>query len=262
MKIAYPFLLLAIAILLTYILVPDSIVLSEFNLEKRLLPPSFEHILGTDTFGRDLFLVLVIGFRNSIALALASVSISAFLGSILGIIAAVSKEVMYLLDHLMILMNVIPPIFVVAVITIAYGAGFYSIVLAAILTITPLFYRIVKTASITVLAQPYVEALKALGASSTYILTNCILKEVKQYIFTLSLFSIPTVIAIEMSLNFLGFGLRPSIPLLGNIIAEGIKYFTKAPHLLIIPVSIIVLVTSMLSIIATHYQNDARQQIQ
>lgn len=246
---------LCIFIVLSHIVISDNIVENQFNLSHRLLPPGSSHILGTDVLGRDLRLVLIIGLRNSLTAALISIIISLILCFILSIISTLSKFISQIVDYIVILINVIPSIFVVALISTIFSTGVHNIVLAIILTTLPMYYRIIKTIIKMVFTQPYIEFLRVISAPTIYIMIQYVFKEIFRYVITLALFSIPIAIAIEISLNFIGFGLNLSALYLGNIIAEGIRYYMVAPHILVASTIFTILIIILLAV-ALNFANE------
>lgn len=220
-----------IFIALSYYVAPDSIM-EKVILENSLRPPSLRNPLGTDALGRDVLLMLVAGIRNSLLIAFISITISASIGVILGVLSPMYR-LAHILDNVMIYLNTIPTLFVVALVALRFGVGFHNVVLACVLVLVPLFYRISKTVSTTVLTQPYIEAAKALGASDIHILVHHLIPEVLPYMITLYIFSIPTSIALEMSLTFIGIGLDTSTPSLGVLLYQGIYHVFDSPYIII-----------------------------
>lgn len=222
----------------------------EIDLSKRFLPYSLEHPLGTDALGRDVLTRLLHGLKLSLALSILSIVLSSALGSTLGILSALSKQLREFLDILFNFFYVIPSIFIATIIAFTTGFGIHVIIIAIMLRLFPAFYRIMKTVALTIYVQPYVEVAKALGASLPYILMNYIVKESLRIIAILSIYSFPDALSIEISLNFLGLGVRSPIPSLGNILAENINYVTIAPHIitsLTITIFIIILIAEIIA---------------
>jgi len=244
----FVFAMLFVFIVSSFVLVPNNVV-NEIDLEKRLLPPNPHNVLGTDNLGRDLGLMIVAGTRNTLIIVFVSLALSIIIGLFLGVLAAISTLFSVIIDKIMILVNTIPIIFIIAIIAVKIGPGVLNIILALFLYFLPLFYRIIKTMALSLMAQPYIEAVKALGASYSYILVHYILKEVAPYILSLFVFNIPTSIALEMAVNFIGVGLDSSTPSLGTIIGWGVRYFTMAPHILIISTAVSIVLILALSVL-------------
>ncbi|MEM4018321.1 MAG: ABC transporter permease [Sulfolobales archaeon] len=221
----------------------------EINLDKRFLPPSLEHILGTDALGRDVFTRIIHGLKLSLTLSILSIALSSVLGSTLGILSALSKQFREVLDLLFNFFYVVPSIFIATLTAFITGSGVHVVVIAIVLRLFPTFYRIIKTVALTIYVQPYVEATKALGASLPYILMNHIVREALRVIAILSIYSLPDALSIELSVNFLGLGIKPPTPSLGGILAENINYITIAPHIVVSLIAIVFIIVFIAEII-------------
>lgn len=234
----------------------------EINLDKRLLPPSLEHILGTDPLGRDLFIRLLHGLRVSLTASLLSIAISASLGSFTGMVSTlISKALQIPLESIFDFLYIVPSIFIAAVVAFATGFGVHVIVIAIAFRLFPVFYRITRTIALTVSVQPYIESIKAIGASTLYILINYIAREAMPTIAVLSIYSIPEALSMEISLSFIGLGIQPPTPSIGNIIADGIRYIAVAPHIVIAPTIAIFIIVSITDILGERIKKMKEEQM-
>ncbi len=207
----------------------------EINLDERFLPPSLKHLFGTDSLGRDLFTRFLYGYRLSLLLSILSIVLSTAIGFLMGVFSAFSKQLQIALDSIFNFLYIVPSIFIAVVAAFTTGFGAHIVVIAVILRLIPTFYRITKTVALTIAVQPYIEAAKAMGASTLYILTRYIAREALYTISILSIYSLPEALSTEITLSFIGLGIQPPTPSIGNILAEGIKYITIAPHIIIPP---------------------------
>lgn len=242
---------LAIAVISTLILFIllfmfiDKILLyryNEINLDKRFRPPSLDNILGTDSLGRDMFSRLLYGFRHSLSISIIAIAISAVIGLFMGIFSALFKQIQIIIDTIYIFINTVPAILIATVIAFVSGSGHHVIIIAIVLRLLPTFYRIIKTMALVIVLQPYIESVRAIGAPMSYILINYVAREALPTIFILSIHSFSEALSIEISLSFIGLGIQPPTPSMGNIFAEDIRYIMIAPYLILSPI-ILVLIT-------------------
>lgn len=130
----------------------------------KLRPPSAEHPLGTDTFGRDVLTRILHGARVSLFVGLASVSIALVLGTALGLIAAhrggwTDLVIMRAMDTLLTFPTLVMGLLVLAV----AGASMLNIIVAIAVTLLPNFARVARAPALSILRRDYVEACRALG---------------------------------------------------------------------------------------------------
>ncbi|MEL9940898.1 MAG: ABC transporter permease [Ignisphaera sp.] len=221
------------------------------DLSNRLAPPSTQHILGTDSLGRDVFTRLLYAIRYSLAVAALSLAIAFSLGVVLGGLSAIAGG--YIDSALSILFNTIytiPGLFTAAAISIVVGPNVIGASIAIGLSLAPIFYRFSRSAAKEILTKPYIEAAKALGASTSWIITRYIVWELAKPLLTTSIYLLSDAIAFEASLSILGLGVQPPTPTLGNMIAEYREYIFTAPYLLLAPVTVIAITISSLNTLA------------
>lgn len=232
----------------------------EVNLDKRFLPPSPDHLLGTDSLGRDVLTRLLHGFRLSLAVSAASIALSAAIGSLMGISSALSKTIQAVVDPLFNFLYIAPSILIAAVVAFTVGFGLHIVVVAVVLRLLPAYYRIVKTVSHTIAVQPYVEASRAMGASLPHILVRYIGREVAHTVAILSIYSFPDALSIEISLSFIGLGVQPPTPSLGGMIAEGVRYISIAPHIILPPTVAVFTTILILDVVESRIERYGREQ--
>ena len=221
------------------------------DLSNRLAPPSTRHILGTDPLGRDVFTRLLYAIRYSLAVAVLSLAIAFSLGVVLGGLSAVVGG--YIDSVLSIIFNtiyIIPGLFIAAAISIVVGANIIGVSIAIGLNLVPIFYRFSRSAAKEVLTQPYVEAAKALGASTSWIIIRYIARELAKPSLTTAIYLLSDAIAFEASLSILGLGIQPPTPTLGNMIAEYREHIFVSPYLLLAPVTVIAITIASLNTLA------------
>ncbi len=225
-----------------------------FSLRNINVPPmwqqggSGEHILGTDTLGRDVLSRLIFGARVSMMVAAVSLVSGVLIGTALGLLAGwfggiVDEMITRLVDVWM----GMPFILVALVISLALGSGLRTIILLlALLAWTP-FVRQVRAEVLTLKSREYVLAAQVSGASTLRIMVVHLLPGVMNTIIVIATFRIASLILVEAFLSFLGAGIPPPTPAWGNMIAEGRNFLQDAWWLSFFPGVAILLTAASLS---------------
>ncbi|MDR5694689.1 MAG: ABC transporter permease [Armatimonadota bacterium] len=206
------------------------------NVFYRLTPPERTHLMGTDSYGRDVFSRLIWGARISLAVGILSVAFGMIAGSLLGLLAAYRGKtlgalIMRAVDVLMSFPDEILGIMILAVL----GAGLDRLIIAIGIVMTPRFARLSYGPALAVKEKEYVEAARAIGSSDWKILLRHILPNVAGEIVVMGSLWTATAIRVEANLNFLGLGVPPPIPTWGNMVQSGIDQLTYAPWLSLFP---------------------------
>jgi peptide/nickel transport system permease protein len=212
------------------------------QLEFKLDPPSSEHIMGTDSYGRDVFARVIHGGRTSLSIAILATISSCILGSSLGAIAGyfggkVDSIIMRSLD---IFMSVPDILFTMAVV-FALGANFINLLVALTLAYFTNYVRLVRSQVLNLAEQDYVEAARAGGSGSTRIIISHILPNAMGVIIVNTTLNVAKIILYESTLSFLGLGMPPPAPEWGLMLSEAREFMRTAPHLLFFPSLAIVL---------------------
>ncbi len=173
-----------------------------------LMPISWEHPLGTDTIGQDIWAMVVYGARISILAGLTAALMTSLIGTFIGIIAGyfrrVDNIVMFISDTLM----MIPPLLLLIVIASLYRWcwNMWFAVLAIASISWPSTARIIRARVLQIKALPYIEAARALGASDAYIIFRHILPNIVPLLIARATIMAGGMIVTIASLSFLGFG--------------------------------------------------------
>ncbi len=203
----------------------------------RLAPPATTgHWLGTDEFGRDMLSRLLWGARVSLFVGISATLIALILGSGLGLVAGIvggkiDMLIMRLIDILMAF-----PYFLLAIAIIAaFGPGLLNGMLAVAVVNIPVFARIVRGTVLSIREMEYVEAAKALGASS-YRISYChILRNALAPIIVTGTLTVGWMIAASAGLSFLGLGVQPPTSDWGTMLSNSRQYMNVAPHVAAFP---------------------------
>ncbi|MBS3812946.1 ABC transporter permease [Candidatus Bipolaricaulota bacterium] len=208
----------------------------EIDMTNRLAPPSFQHLLGTDNFGRDVLSRIFYGTRLSLVVSVLSVTFSLAIGTSLGAVAGffgsiIDEGIMRLMDVLFAFPAVLLAITIISIL----GQGVQNAIIAIGVVYTPIFARITRGSVIGVRGLDYVESARALGAGNTRIITRHVLPNSMAPIVVETTLSLGFAILSESALSFLGLGTQPPTPSLGRMLSEGRMYISGAPWLGVFP---------------------------
>ena len=187
-------------------------------------------VMGSDSFGRDIYSRVVYGARVSLLVGIASALLALVFGIVFGLSAGYLRRLdgplMRVMDGLM----AIPAILLAITLVALWRASILTVVLAIAITEIPRVTRLVRSLVLSIREEPYVEAAISLGTPTWkimfgHILPNCIAPLLVQGTYICA-----SAILVEAILSFLGVGLPPDIPTWGNIMAEGRVQFVSYPH--------------------------------
>lgn len=202
------------------------------DIAARLTGPNAHHWLGTDNLGRDFFSRLLFGTRVALGASLAVISLSLFVGLLLGISAAFAPR---LIDQaILVLFDIIssfPSLILALALVAVFGPGLGNIILLISVAFVPHFGRIARAQTLVAKGSLYLEAERVLGAEYWRILLRHILPNIIGPIFVLASMDIPVVITVEAGLSFLGIGVRPPLASWGSLLNDGYKFLDQAPWL-------------------------------
>ncbi|NUM32418.1 MAG: ABC transporter permease [Bacteroidetes bacterium] len=194
-------------------------------------------VLGTDRYGRDLLSRLVIGTRVSIAVGLVAVFISVIIGLLMGLLAGYFRG--WVDGVIMWLINIIwslPTLMFVIALTFAIGKGFWQIFVAIGLTSWVELARIVRGQVFSIREKEFIQAATVMGFSNIRIIVKHILPNIWGTVIIMSVANFASAILLEAGLSFLGQGLQPPAPSLGQMIKENYAFIVfDASHLAIFP---------------------------
>ena len=205
-----------------------------------LQPPSPEHLLGTDNFGRDVFSRLLFGARTALLVGFTASIVGCTLGLVVGIVGAYFGGLTdQVLQRLMDVLLSFPLIVIAIAVVAALGTGEDKIgnVIAAItVPIIPRVSRVVRSSALSVVQMPYIEATRSVGAKAMRIMFRHIAPNVfAPYLIMMTAF-LGQAILLEASLSFLGLGVFEPTPSWGLMLrGAGMQFLERAPWLAIAP---------------------------
>ncbi len=220
--------LIVISAILASVIAPyDPIAL---NIIDQLQGPSARHLLGTDQLGRDLFSRVLFGGQVALKVALVSISAALGAGVLLGMLAGFGPR--WLDNIILLFFDTIRsfPTVMFALATVALvGPSLGTVIAVIIVTSIPNYGRVVRTQTLTIKSNQFVMAERAMGVSTQRILFVHILPNVIGPLIILASMDIPTVIALEAGLSFLGMGVKPPTPSWGSILNDGYTLIRNTP---------------------------------
>ncbi|MCY4487157.1 MAG: ABC transporter permease [Deltaproteobacteria bacterium] len=206
------------------------------DLLKGDLPPGGEHVLGTDSFGRDVLSRVIMGARVSLGIALSAVGMALIFGSTLGVVAGykggpIDTVTVRLTDLLMTFPTTILGLMVLAVL----GSGMVNLSIAIAIAITPRFARIARGSAIAMRERDFIQGARALGMSDTRIICKHVLPNISNEVLVVASLWTATAILQEANLSFIGLGVKPPTPSWGSMIRDGVNQLLNQPWLSIAP---------------------------
>jgi len=248
---------ITLGVILVPMLSPRDPLLIQDVLARRLVAPLARdaagdwHLLGTDRFGRDLFVRMMLAGRLSLLVGVIGAGVSGTVGTLLGALAgwlagsAVDRAITAFADVLLAL----PRLVLLLVGVALWPPGIATILVVLVLTGWMGVARLVRTEVRTVRERPYVPAAQALGASQLRVLARHVLPNAIGPALVATTLGVGNAILLESGLSFLGLGIQPPAPSWGNMIAGGRDLLVVAPWVSLAPgiaLVVTVLATTML----------------
>lgn len=198
--------------------------------------PSLAHWFGTDHFGRDILSMIMVGARNSIAVALVAVGIGMGIGVPLGMFAAargglVDEALMRLND----LVFAFPALLSAIMITAIFGPGAINAIIAIGIFNIPVFARVGRAGALSIWPREYILAARAAGKSKTQITVEHIVPNIANQLLVQGTIQFALGILAEAGLSYLGLGAQPPMPSWGRMLFDAQTRMVAAPWMAIFP---------------------------
>ncbi|MBR0472450.1 MAG: ABC transporter permease [Methanosphaera sp.] len=188
--------------------------------------PSFEHIFGTDWMGRDMFMRTLLGLGISIGVGAFASVISTIVAILLGVFSSVNTFVDEVVTAIIDLFGSIPHILLIILVSLAFGGGYYGVIMAVGLTHWTPLARVLRAEIKKINTSEYIKLSNEFGKSKLWIAKKHIFPLIISQIIVGVILMFPHAIMHEASISFLGFGLPAHEPAIGIILAESMKYLS------------------------------------
>lgn len=220
------------------------------NLMANLKPPSSEYWFGTDLFGRDQFSRLLFGARVSLLAGLEAVAVAVVLGTLLGLVAGykpgpVDNVASFIANTILGVPGLVLAIAVVS----ALGPGLVNAMFAVGLIFMPRFFRLVRTSTRSIKAEPYISASVSIGCSTPRLLFSHVLPNALPPLLVDISLVFGTSILTEAALSFLGLGVQPPTASWGSMLSDAASRLDQG-HLLWFPGATLILTVLALAFVA------------
>jgi peptide/nickel transport system permease protein len=220
------------------------------DMARKLEPPGAAHWLGTDFFGRDVLVRVLVGGRATLAIGIGVVLLAFVVGVAFGTAAGflgglVDTAIMRLVDSLL----AFPALVLAIALAAALGPSLGNAMLAVALALAPQFARLARSQAMAIAVQPYVEAAIAAGTPTPRILLAHILPNGIGPLLVQGSLAIGGAILQTASLGFLGLGAQPPAPEWGADVAANLGYLRESPWVALAPGGAILLTVLALNVI-------------
>lgn len=225
---------IALMALISFFWTPYDI--TRLQVAARMQGLSLSHPFGTDHLGRDILSMIMIGARNSIAVALVAVGIGFGIGVPLGALAAARGG--WIDDALMRLNDVVfafPALISAVMITAVFGPGAVNAIIAIGIFNIPVFARVARAGALSLWPREFVLAARAAGKGRVLITLEHILPNIMSLLLVQATIQFALGVLAEAGLSYLGLGAQPPMPSWGRMLFDAQTRIAIAPHLALFP---------------------------
>jgi peptide/nickel transport system permease protein len=213
------------------------------DLGHRLAKPSTQHLLGTDSIGRDTLSRIIYGTRTSLIIGLVAIGVASSVGMILGLIAGyyggwIYTIIMRIFDAMM----AFPMILLALIIAAMLGGGVVNVIIALGVSMMPVYARLMSAQVLSIKQADYVTSAHSLGSTNIRIMAYHVTPNCFPPLIVLVTMMLGATILAEAGLSFLGVGIEPPTAAWGAMVSEGREYLLSDPMLSIAPGVAIMLV--------------------
>lgn len=198
----------------------------QMQFDARLAPPSVHHWFGTDALGRELWARTLAGLALSFWVGCLAALLSTLIALSLAALATLSRRLDALVSLLIDTLLSVPHLILLMLIAFALGGGTQAVIIAVAVTHWPSLARVLRAELLQVRQAPYVRISRALGKSRWFVLHRHLLPHLLPHCVVGALLLFPHAILHEAALTFLGFGLSPSQPAIGVLLADAMRYLS------------------------------------
>lgn len=219
--------------------------------DRPLTGPSSEHWAGTDQFGRDILSRIIYGARISLLIAIVVISVGGVLATVIGMATTYAGgPIEYVWQRFVDAVMALPSLVLLLGILSVVSPSVLAVITILSLRFSITNTRYIRAVTLGALASDYVLSAKVVGASPARTLFRHILPNIVSLIIVLLSYEVGTVILIEASLSFLGYGVPPPQPTWGGMLArDGRTYMIVAPWMLVAPAVALSLVVFAVNVV-------------
>ena len=198
--------------------------------------PSWKHLCGTDSLGRDIFSRLIYGARWSLTLGIVADVVGQLGGVVVGSIAGYfgGKTDTYIM-RFMDIWQAIPSMLLTIIMSAVLGPGFGNTILALAISAVPRGARMTRGMILAERGKEYLEAAQSINCSSGVIMFSHLLPNVISPTLVAATMQVGGTITMAASLSYLGLGVQPPTPEWGAMLSEGTAVLTSYPHMILFP---------------------------
>ena len=198
--------------------------------------PSWKHLCGTDSLGRDIFSRLIYGARWSLTLGIVADVVGQLGGVVVGSIAGYfgGKTDTYIM-RFMDIWQAIPSMLLTIIMSAVLGPGFGNTILALAISAVPRGARMTRGMILAERGKEYLEAAQSINCSSSVIMFSHLLPNVISPTLVAATMQVGGTITMAASLSYLGLGVQPPTPEWGAMLSEGTAVLTSYPHMILFP---------------------------
>jgi peptide/nickel transport system permease protein len=208
---------------------------SNINPGLRARVPSAEYFFGTDVLGRDIYSRVLYGTRVSLAVGFSVAALAIVLGMALGLVAGFVRWVDGALMRCMDAMMSIPPVLLAIALMTLTRPSMGNVILAITLAEVPRVARLVRSVTLSLREQPYIDAAVTVGTRIPVIIVRHILPNTVGPMLVQATYICASAMIAEAVLSFIGAGVPSTVPSWGNIMAEGRVLWQVKPHIIFFP---------------------------
>lgn len=208
---------------------------AKMSVRARLSPPFGDYLLGADAYGRDMVSRLLYAGRTSLTIGFGVAALSTLVGIFIGLLAGFFRRLDAPLSRLIDAMMAFPDILLAIALVSILGGSMINVIIALTIVYVPRFARISRASTLVIRELPFVEAARALGSSTRYVIINHVLRNIVSPITVQATFIFAYAMLAEAGLSFLGVGIDPETPTWGTMINEGRQFIDQAAFLILFP---------------------------
>jgi len=211
---------------------------------------SSSHLFGTDEIGRDIFVRSIYGLRTDLALVYIAVPITIVMGTLIGLLGAVSRFVGTITQRILDIIIGFPGLVLGISVVLVLGTGFVGLLVSIIIIGLPTFGRLARQTMLAQQQREYVIAARSLGIGRWRTMVRHILPNTVDPVIVQGAVFIVHAVFLEASLSIVGLGIQPPQPSLGALLNTGMRYINQSPTYILGPIIILLLLAFAFSLLA------------